>query len=168
MEDSPGPGAAAPLRGTLGASYLEKAELRLAALAFYLERGGYSDVIREAQECVELALKGMLRHLGIEPPKQHDVGALITASAELLPVAVRESAERLAAISKWPRKEREFAFYGDVDFLPTEEYSAADAQRAIDDAAFVVAIASAVVRAGPPRLGGRPDSGSGSGAAAGL
>jgi HEPN domain-containing protein len=37
----------------------------------------YSDVVREAQEIVELALKGMLRQIGIEPPKWHDVGQLI-------------------------------------------------------------------------------------------
>ena len=39
----------------LARSYLAKAQLRLEALAFLLERGGYSDVVREAQELVELA-----------------------------------------------------------------------------------------------------------------
>lgn len=156
MEDSPGPGPAPPLKDTLGGSYLGKAQLRLAALDFYNQREGYSDVVREAQECVELALKALLRHIGIEPPKQHDVGGLVVASRDLLPATVRDSAERLAAISKWLRKEREFAFYGDEDFVPTDEYSAEDARRAIDDAAFVVAAASAVLRAGPPRVQGKP------------
>jgi hypothetical protein len=31
--------------------------------------------------------------------------------------------DRLAAISAWLRKEREFSFYGDMDFIRTEEYS---------------------------------------------
>ncbi|HHW01366.1 MAG TPA: HEPN domain-containing protein [Thermoanaerobacterales bacterium] len=39
-------------------------------IKFLMKEGAYSDVIREAQEAVELALKGMLRKLGIEPPKQ--------------------------------------------------------------------------------------------------
>jgi len=34
----------------------------------------FSDVVEEAQEIVELSLKGMLRFVGIEPPKFHDVG----------------------------------------------------------------------------------------------
>ena len=45
---------------------------------------------------------------------------------------------RLVAISGWLRKEREFAFYGDIDVIPTEQYSQQQAQRAFDDATFVV------------------------------
>ncbi|MCL4515015.1 MAG: HEPN domain-containing protein [Firmicutes bacterium] len=44
-------------------------------------------------------------------------------------------------ISKWLRKERELAFYGDVDFIPTAEYSKEDAERAISDSRFVVEVA---------------------------
>ena len=44
----------------------------------------------------------------------------------------------MADISKWLRKEREFAFYGDIDLIPTEEYKEQDAVRAMDDARFVV------------------------------
>lgn len=54
--------------------------------------------------------------------------------------------ERLAEISAWLRKEREFSFYGDIDFIPTEEYSRKDAQRAIKDARFVVAVAEQVIK----------------------
>ncbi len=49
-------------------------EQRLKILVVLLEEDAYSDVVREAQEIVELALKGMLRQAGIEPPKWHDVG----------------------------------------------------------------------------------------------
>lgn len=38
-------------------------------LPVLLDEAAYSDVVREAQEFVELALKGMLRQVGIEPPK---------------------------------------------------------------------------------------------------
>ena len=54
--------------GALAASYLAKATLRLDILPMLFERAGYSDVVREAQEIVELALKGMLRQAGIEAP----------------------------------------------------------------------------------------------------
>lgn len=52
---------------TLAQSYLEKATKRLKILPVLFDEEAYSDVIREAQEIVELALKGMLRAIGVEP-----------------------------------------------------------------------------------------------------
>jgi len=83
---------------------------------------------------------------GIDPPKQHDVGYLLLEYRERLPKEVQEKADTLAAISKWLRKEREFAFYGDVDFIPTLEYSREDGERAVRDARFVVEAARLVIR----------------------
>jgi hypothetical protein len=125
---------------TLARSYFTKARKRLRALATLLEDEAYSDVIREAQELVELALKGMLRFVGVEPPKQHDVGQLLLAHRERLPAQVAAVAERLAEISRRLRKEREFAFYGDEDFIPTDEYTREEAEAALEDARFVVAL----------------------------
>ena len=62
---------------SLTKSYLNKAHTRLKILPMLLSEDDYSDVVREAQEIVELAFKGMLRQIGIEPPKWHDVGQLI-------------------------------------------------------------------------------------------
>ncbi|MDI6711387.1 MAG: HEPN domain-containing protein [Thermoanaerobacterales bacterium] len=126
---------------TLAQSYLIKAIKRLKILSVLLQEEAYSDVIREAQEIVELALKGMLRQVGVEPPKQHDVGGLVVEFESRFPSEVAANVGRLAQISKWLRKEREFSFYGDIDFIPTEEYTEADAQKAISDASFVVEMA---------------------------
>ena len=52
---------------------------------------------------------------------------------------------RIAEISRLLRRERELAFYGDIDFIPTEEYSRQDALKAITDTRFVVDIARNVV-----------------------
>lgn len=135
---------------TLARSYLTKARSRLRALAVLRDDGNHSDVIREAQELVELALKGMLRAVGVEPPKLHDVGGLLLEHREKFPVEVAARLEGAAAISKRLRRERELAFYGDVDFIPTEEYSAADAARAYAEAAGVVDLAGDVIgRLGP-------------------
>lgn len=60
---------------SLAEAYLEKCVLRLEILHFAFSRGGYSDVVREAQELVELALKGILRAVGIDPPKVHEGAA---------------------------------------------------------------------------------------------
>lgn len=109
------------------------------------EAGAFSDVVREAQEIVELALKAALRQIGVEPPKQHDVGDLLLAHADRLPPEVRGDLPGLARASKWLRKEREFAFCGDDDFIPTEEYSADDATRARHAADEAVAFARRLI-----------------------
>jgi len=130
---------------SLAQSYLVKAQKRLKILAVLLDDAAYSDVVREAQEIVELALKGMLRQVGVEPPKWHDVSQLLQEYRDRFANPVGSHIERLSDISSWLRKEREFAFYGDIDFIPTEEYSRADALRAIEDARFVVSIAESVI-----------------------
>ncbi len=52
----------------------------------------------------------------------------------------------LAKISKWLTTERELSFYGDIDFIPTDEYSQEDAINAIDCAKKVVDVALKVVK----------------------
>ena len=130
---------------SLAQSYLLKALVRLEVLELFLSRGAFSDVVREAQEAVELMLKAILRQVGIEPPKWHDVGELLVASEIRLPEHVRPHVWRLAAISSWLRKERELAFYGDADFLPTEEYTREQAAQALSDARFCAEIAREVI-----------------------
>jgi hypothetical protein len=130
---------------SLATSYLRKARSRLKILDVLRADGAFSDVIREAQEIVELAMKGMLRHVGVEPPKWHDVGGLMRDHRHRFPDLSDPDVERLVRASAWLRKEREFAFYGDIDFIPTEQYGEGDAQRAVDDAAFVVGIAARVI-----------------------
>lgn len=129
----------------LARSYLEKARKRRRVLQVLLEEEAYSDVVREAQELVELALKGMLRHVGVDPPKWHDVGPILLEQQAVFPEPLRGDLPQLAAISKWLRKEREFSFYGDIDFIPTEEYSREDGERARDDAMFVFERADALI-----------------------
>lgn len=130
---------------SLAQSYLKKSEKRLKILGILFDEEDYSDVVREAQEIVELALKGMLRQIGIEPPKYHDVGTALLNHADRFAATIRPNLQRLAEISKWLRKEREFSFYGDIDFIPTEEYTPQDGRQAIADAEFVVSIARQVI-----------------------
>jgi HEPN domain-containing protein len=135
--------------GDLARSYLAKARIRLEALAVLRDRGGHSDVVREAQELVELALKGMLRGVGVEPPKIHDVGRLLVEHTALFLPEIQGDLPRAAEISGRLRRERELAFYGDVDFIPTEQYTPDDAQRAYDEAAWVVALAMRAIGRSP-------------------
>lgn len=123
-------------------AYLKKAKVRLDALTFYRERGAYSDVVREAQELVELLLKGVLRAIGVEVPKVHDVSRTLENNRDLLPTNLVAELDEVKRISKRLRKERELAFYGAEDFVPTEEYDLADADLAIKEAEFVYRLVS--------------------------
>lgn len=130
---------------SLAQSYLIKAKARLKILPVLSAESAWSDVVREAQEIVELALKGMLRHAGVEPPKWHDVGSILEQYADRFPALTREELSQLVRLSARLRKEREFAFYGDIDFIPTEQYAEADAARATEDAATSVKAAARVI-----------------------
>lgn len=130
---------------SLAESYLRKAIDRLDVLDLLFKKGAFSDVIRESQEIVELSLKGMLRFVGVEPPKIHDVGGLLLEHKEKFPDDLSRKLKKLAAISKKLRKERELAFYGDIDFIPTEEYTNEDAGNAMRDAGFVVDAAKRLI-----------------------
>jgi len=124
---------------SLGESYLRKARARLATLPILRDQAAYSDVVRESQEVVELALKGMLRLLGIEPPKWHDVGGFLLEYSDRFPAELRAGLPALAGDSAWLRKEREFSFCGEIDLIPSEQYGLGEAQRAEQAASRAVA-----------------------------
>lgn len=130
---------------SLAQSYLIKARKRLKILDLLIEEEDYSDVVREAQEIVELTLKAMLRYVGIDPPKWHDVSSILIEHITHFPEEEHDNIKKLKEISKWLRKERELSFYGDIDFIPTEEYTLEDAEKAKKDAIFTVTVAKRLV-----------------------
>jgi hypothetical protein len=122
----------------LAVDYVRRAEVRLRAVDVLFAAGSWADVVRESQEVVELALKGLLRDCGIEAPRIHDVSDVLLAERERLPASVRKEVERLAAVSRDLRRDRELAFYGAEDLTPSSFYATDDAVRARDGAALVV------------------------------
>jgi HEPN domain-containing protein len=122
----------------LATDYVQRAKIRLRVLDVLYDAGSWADVVRESQEVVELALKGLLRKYGVEPPRIHDVSALLLAERERLPESLRPSLERLGAISRNLRRDRELAFYGAEDLTPSSFYSREDATRARQDATLTV------------------------------
>ena len=132
----------------LARSYVRQAEDRLTTARIARERGNYPYAVRQAQECVELSLKACLRLVGIEPPKWHDVGPIIRRERENFPEWFKEHVERIVSISRSLRKERELAMYGDEESkIPPEElYTRFDAEKAIEDAGFVLEIARRLLR----------------------
>jgi HEPN domain-containing protein len=132
----------------LARSNVRQAEDRLTTARIALERGNYPYAVRQAQECVELSLKACLRLVGIEPPKWQDVGPIIRRERENFPEWFKEHVERIVSISRSLRKERELAMYGDEESkIPPEElYTRFDAEKAIEDAGFVLEIARRLLR----------------------
>ncbi|MGH7894776.1 MAG: HEPN domain-containing protein [Candidatus Binatia bacterium] len=124
---------------------MQRAQARLRAVDVLFESKSWADVVRESQEVVELALKGLLRSCGIDAPRIHDVSEVLLAEVDRLPSAVRNQSARLAAISRDLRRDRELAFYGAEDLTPSSFYGEADAVRARDGARFTVELVGPAV-----------------------
>jgi HEPN domain-containing protein len=54
-------------------------------LEFLKNEGAYADVVREAQEVVELMLKGLTLYYGLDVPKVHDVSRFIEENINVFP-----------------------------------------------------------------------------------
>jgi HEPN domain-containing protein len=121
----------------LVADYITRAEHRLAAVRLLAKRKSWADVVREAQEVVELCLKALLRSARVEVPRIHDVGKILRAEANRLPKSVRKDVDRLADISHSMRRDRELAFYGSEDLTPSEFYEEKDGKAALEQAEWV-------------------------------
>lgn len=118
----------------LARDYVRRAGIRLLAVDVLYREESWADVVRESQEIVELALKGLLRACGVTPPHAYDVSDLLLAERERIPSALQDALEDLAEISRSLRRDRELAFYGAEDFTPSSFYSKKDATAARDGA----------------------------------
>ena len=118
--------------------YLDRASARLKAIAVLEQERSHADVVGESQEVIELTLKALLRHAGVEVPRIHDVSPLLRENLDRLPEAIRTDVERLSQISRTARRDRELAFYGSEDLTPSEFYQAGDASEAFASARWVV------------------------------
>jgi hypothetical protein len=118
----------------LAADHVRRAQIRLEALDVLFKHESWADVVRESQEVVELALKGLLRAHGVEPPRIHDVSEVLLAEQRRFPDSLQRELDDLASISRELRRDRELAFYGAEDLTPSGFYSRSDAERARDGA----------------------------------
>ena len=105
----------------LSQDYLKRANIRLEVLEVFYNKGDYADVVREAQEVVELVLKAVLRNAGIDVPKIHDVSRILEKHKDLLLEEIKENLKKI---------------YGAEDFIPLDEYITEEALQAIEDAKF--------------------------------
>ena len=89
--------------------------------------------MREGQEVVELILKGVLRYIGVDPPKRHDVRATLVRFLDRLPGEWGKAMAQIEEASAELVRDRAHAFYGDEehDVPASELFGEADARRAL-------------------------------------
>jgi hypothetical protein len=124
----------------LARDYVERAARRLKAVDVLHAERGWADVVRESQEVVELALKGLLRQCDVEAPRVHDVSDVLRENAARLPKPAAAALEELCEISRRLRRDRELSFYGSEDLTPSAFYREADAREARRQARRVVEV----------------------------
>jgi HEPN domain-containing protein len=134
----------------LAGDYLRRAGSRLKALEVLLAESSWADVVREAQELVEIALKALLRSCHIEVPRIHDVSPVLEQNRDRLPPRIHDRLGELMRISKNLRRDRELAFYGSEDLTPSEFYTRDDASAALEQARYVYESVRSVVEPGNP------------------
>lgn len=121
---------------------LAEAEIRLAAIEMALGRSAWAYAVRQSQEAVELSLKALLRHLGMEPPKWHDMASVLEAEKDRLPSGVRAEIEFLSRASRDLNAQRIPSMYGDeeMDLPASALFDEADARGAGEMARTVLGI----------------------------
>lgn len=129
----------------LARDYVERAARRLKAVDTLHAERGWSDVVRESQEVVELALKGLLRHCDIEVPRIHDVSDVLRDNQARLPEPALAVLEEMCEISRRLRRDCELSFYGSEDLTPSQFYREADAREARRQARRVVEVVTRAV-----------------------
>jgi len=114
-------------------SYIRQAEARLKNAEGALAETNYPYAVRLSQECVELCLKAVLKVIGIEYPKIHDVSDVLLDFKHRLPQWFQQETEFLAKSSKILVKKREPSLYGAEETLasPEDIISEEDAEDAL-------------------------------------
>ena len=135
---------------SLARDYLVRARKRLSALDVLVREKAWPDVVRESQELVELALKGVLRLHQIEAPRVHDVSDIFVEHRAVFSTRLQSNVLKLCRISKRLRRDRELAFYGSEDLTPSEFYKEKDALEARRQARWVIQVCEAELKVVAP------------------
>jgi len=122
-----------------GRSYVEDAKIILEEAEESFNKGYNHRAIRKCQESVELALKGILRVVGIEYPKSHRIGVVLKDSA-LKEKLEEGTLEKIITIANRLADEREIAFYGLDTSSAKDMFDEDDASEAIADAHYIMKI----------------------------
>ena len=117
----------------MAVGHLRQAEIRLQTARFAREHGHWPFAVRQAQECVELALKAALNVVGLDPPKWHDVGVVLQQERRRFPEWFTKDVDLMAYRSRKLADDRERSMYGSTELgLPAHEiFGELDAREAV-------------------------------------
>lgn len=105
--------------------YFSSAEKEYDAMQKEWESGDWNRVIRKAQEVIEMSLKGVLKYMNIEFPKEHDIGEYFEKILIKRKIDYdKEIMSKIVLASKELTAKRAPAYYGD-EFYSEEEAKAA-------------------------------------------
>jgi len=125
-------------------AYIEDAGYSLKEAKTAFKGGLHHRAVRRAQECVEFSLKAILRLLGVEYPRQHEVSAVLEEAARRkgLPEWFLSALPEVSLISRRLAEERGPAFYGEERAFtpPRSLYREDDAEKAVTDAEKVLGL----------------------------
>lgn len=120
----------------LAKSYIYQASSRVKDAREALDEKNYPYAVRLSQEAVELSLKAVLRLVGIEYPKIHDLSEILTNVQDRFPQWFSKEIPFMAEASGNLAKKREISFYGgEIEgFTPEELIRKEDAEGAVQKA----------------------------------
>lgn len=139
--------------------YIDEAAGRMDLVKLAYRKARWATVVREAQECVELFLKGVLRLVAVEPARTHDVAELLERESRRFPEWFQREIPHLGSISTEMAGDRGIAFYGDErqEIGPQDLFDEDDAARAIRNLEYVADLISRLL-ASLPDPGSEPES----------
>jgi len=120
-------------------SYLRQAEARLKDAEDALIEENYPYTVRLSQECVELSLKAVLKAVGIEYPKIHDVSDVLIDVKDRFPEWFKKELNFISQSSKILVGKREISFYGGEEALlsPNDVIGRGDAEDSLNRAKHI-------------------------------
>lgn len=128
----------------LAEAFLERAGDRLASLQSLRAEADFSDVIREARDITELCFRGMLRILGVEVSRWMDLGEVLTRNIRRLPADIAVHGDRLLEIYADLKNDRPSVPTDEAN-IPPEKLLQADADRAVEQAQWVLGLSRLTV-----------------------
>jgi HEPN domain-containing protein len=128
--------------------YAERANWSLREAEEAIGGGNAAVCIRRTQEALELAAKAVLRKLGVEYPREHDVGEAVDVARERLPDELKLRVDEIKRLLTELAELRGPAFYGyEAKGIPaseafTQEYATETLSRTGSIVRLCVAFAS--------------------------
>jgi len=129
-------------------NYLRDAEAILVEARAARRRRLFHRAVRLGQESFELSLKGMLRAIGVEYPKEHEVSDALKENSARFPEWFHTHIARLEDGSVWLAERRGPSMYGDeIAGKPASRlFTATDSRKALEYASEALKIGKRLLR----------------------